>query len=77
MKTTIDGAGRLVVPKGLRDQIGLAPGPVDVFVEGARIVIEPISADAFVERDGVWVIPSAGEPVTDDTVRGLLEEGRK
>ncbi|MGI8875041.1 MAG: AbrB/MazE/SpoVT family DNA-binding domain-containing protein, partial [Egibacteraceae bacterium] len=29
MRTTIDKAGRVVIPKGLRDALGLAPGPVE------------------------------------------------
>ncbi|MEI8229141.1 MAG: AbrB/MazE/SpoVT family DNA-binding domain-containing protein [Planctomycetota bacterium] len=57
MKTTIDAAGRLVVPKSLRDQFHLAPG--------SELEIEPTSdgviirhADrgpALVNHDGVLV----------------------
>lgn len=77
MQTTIDSAGRLVVPKGLRDEIGLRPGPVEVRVEGTRIVIEPPHGDSLVERDGLLVIPASGAEVSDATVRDLLEQGRR
>lgn len=77
MKTTIDAAGRIVVPKALRDQIGLIPGQVDIAVVGSRIVIEPTSDESLVEEDGLLVIPASGELVTDDDVRGLLESGRR
>lgn len=76
METTIDAAGRIVVPKGLREQVGLAAGPVEVHVEGNRIVIEPLVDDRFVERGGLMVVPASGETVTDDQVRALLESGR-
>jgi AbrB family looped-hinge helix DNA binding protein len=77
MKTTIDAAGRIVVPKALRDQVGLIPGQVDIAVVGSRIVIEPTSEESLVEEDGLLVIPSAGERVTDDDVRDLMESGRR
>ncbi|MDA2989250.1 MAG: AbrB/MazE/SpoVT family DNA-binding domain-containing protein [Actinomycetota bacterium] len=77
MRTTIDAAGRIVVPKALRDQIGLIPGQVDIAVVGSRIVIEPTSDESLVEEDGLLVIPASGELVTDDDVRGLLESGRR
>lgn len=77
MKVTIDQAGRLVVPKGLRDEIGLTPGPVDVHIEGSRIVIEPIVDDHFDERDGLMVVPATGEPLSDEAVRALIESGRR
>lgn len=50
MSITIDSAGRLVVPKSVRDAMGLRPGmPVDVtFVDG-HIEIE--YAPAIVEVD--------------------------
>lgn len=43
MRTTIDAAGRLVVPKALRDLVGLRPGPVEVTSDGASLRIEPVA----------------------------------
>lgn len=77
MKSTIDSAGRLVIPKGLRAQIGMEAGPVNIEVDGSGIRIEPITGDVMVERDGLWIIPSSGEKITDETVRQLIDEGRK
>lgn len=34
MRATIDKAGRLAIPKQLRDHAGLAPGEVEVTAEG-------------------------------------------
>jgi AbrB family looped-hinge helix DNA binding protein len=77
MATTIDAAGRIVIPKAMREQIGLVPGPVNVHVEGARVVIEPLTHDGFVQEGSLWVIPASGERVTDEMVRALLDEGRR
>jgi AbrB family looped-hinge helix DNA binding protein len=71
MKTTIDKAGRLVIPKELRDRLGLVPGEVDVFTEGAGLRIELVSTGHLVERDGYLLLPSGGAPLTDDDVREL------
>jgi AbrB family looped-hinge helix DNA binding protein len=57
MKTTIDAAGRLVVPKPLREQFHLAPGSeVEIEPSGDGVIIR--SADrnpALVDRAGVLV----------------------
>ncbi|MDR0346280.1 MAG: AbrB/MazE/SpoVT family DNA-binding domain-containing protein [Nocardiopsaceae bacterium] len=71
MRATIDRAGRLVIPKQLRDQAGLAPGEVEVVAEGAGLRIEPIAGDEFAEEDGRLVIPAAGADIDDDLVRAL------
>jgi AbrB family looped-hinge helix DNA binding protein len=42
MRSTIDEAGRLFIPKALRDQLGLRPGAVEVAADGAALRIEPI-----------------------------------
>ena len=76
MRTSIDPVGRIVVPKSLRDAVGMTAGPVDVHVEGTRIVIEPIADDSLVDKGNLRVIPAAGSVITDDMVRDLLEEGR-
>lgn len=71
MRTTIDKAGRVVIPKELRDRLGLAPGEVDVFADGAGLRIELVSTDHLVELDGYLLLPSGGAPLTDDDVREL------
>ena len=70
MKASIDKAGRLVIPKQLRDEVGLAPGTsVEVSVDGVGIRVESVSGKGFEERDGFLVIPATGRPMTDDDVR--------
>lgn len=72
MKTTVDKAGRVVIPRGLRAQIGLLQGgDVEVVVQGAAIVIEPVGGDDL-GRDGPFVvIPPTGQPMSDADVREL------
>jgi AbrB family looped-hinge helix DNA binding protein len=77
----IDGAGRLVIPKALRDELGLEPGqPLRVAVRDGRLEIEPEPIDAeLVERDGVLVITPT-EPVvalSRDEVRRIIESTRR
>ena len=43
MRTTIDKAGRVVIPKPLREQVGLAEGEVELVVDGAGVRIEPVA----------------------------------
>jgi bifunctional DNA-binding transcriptional regulator/antitoxin component of YhaV-PrlF toxin-antitoxin module len=76
MKTTIDPAGRLVLPKAMRDAVGLTAGPVELHVEGTRIIVEAVMHSGFEERDGLHIIPAQGTPVTDAEVRGLVDDGR-
>jgi AbrB family looped-hinge helix DNA binding protein len=65
MTTTIDAAGRIVVPKKLRDEFHLRGGtPVEIVAdgEGLRIRLRH-SEPCFVEKDGV-LVQKAG--VVDD-----------
>lgn len=71
MRATMDKAGRLVIPKPLRDRLGLSPGVVEVVAEGAGLRVEPIAGDALEERGGRLVIPASGAVIDDDTVRSL------
>lgn len=56
MRTAIDKAGRIVVPKPLRDAVGMTPGEVDIEVDGATLRISPVSPGGLVERGGRLVI---------------------
>ncbi len=60
MRTTIARFGRLVIPKSLRDQIGLRPGAVDVVVDGTALRIEPPAGERLEERGGRLLIPQRG-----------------
>ncbi len=73
MKATIDKAGRLVIPKSLRESLGLRPGPVEVHADGTGIRVESIAAESLDERSGRLVIPASGVPIDDDTVRSLRD----
>ncbi len=73
MRTTIDKSGRLVVPKSLRQSIGLTAGEVELSVDGAAIRITPVSSSAVVEVAGRTVIPAEGKVIDDDTVQALKD----
>ena len=71
MRTTIDKAGRLVIPKRLRDRLGLGPGEVEVTADGAALRVEAIAGEGLAERSGRLVIPASGVALSDDDVRAL------
>ena len=53
MKTTIDHAGRLVIPKEIRREAGIKPGmPLDVRWERGAIAITPAPLPVKLERKG-------------------------
>jgi AbrB family looped-hinge helix DNA binding protein len=78
MEAIIDQAGRLVVPKPIRDALGLLPGTkVDITPYGAGAQLVPAGRTArLVEEDGVLVAAS-DTPVDDDVVFALIDSGRK
>ena len=78
MEAVIDQAGRIVLPKPIRDALGLLPGTrVDISAYGAGVQIVPAGRTArLIEEDGALV--AAGEtPVDDDVLFALLDAGRK
>ncbi|MGH3589114.1 MAG: AbrB/MazE/SpoVT family DNA-binding domain-containing protein [Pseudonocardia sp.] len=82
MRTTIDAAGRVVIPKQLRKAASLEPGQeLEIVERDGRIEIEPLSAPVqLVERDGFLAAeaPDADAPeLTTSDVRELLERTRR
>ena len=71
MRTTIDKAGRLVIPKPLREESGITSGEVEISLDGAAIRIESVAADDLVEEDGLLLLPSGGPELDADAVRAL------
>lgn len=84
MRTTIDAAGRIVIPKQLRHAAAFEPGQeLEITERDGRIEIEAVSAPMrLVERDGFLAAEiDAGAddaaPLTNDDVRELLERTRR
>jgi AbrB family looped-hinge helix DNA binding protein len=77
MRATIDQAGRVVLPKPLREHVGFQPGEVDVTVDGSALRIEQAAGEALQERDGRLTIPAAGVPISDELVRSLRDAGQR
>jgi AbrB family looped-hinge helix DNA binding protein len=77
MRTSIDRAGRVVIPRALREQVGLRPGPVEVEADGAGIRISPPAEETLDERDGLLVIPPSGTTIDDDAVRALRDAAQR
>ena len=77
MRTTIDTAGRLVIPRSLRNRIGLdGGGEVEIELDGAAIRIEPVAGTQLREDDGLLVIPATGTSIDDTLVRELIDADR-
>ncbi len=81
MIATIDQAGRLVLPKAVRERARLVPGmPLEVRVVDGRIEIEPAPARVVIEkRGGFWVAqPAEAMPVlTQQMVSESIDELRE
>jgi AbrB family looped-hinge helix DNA binding protein len=79
MRSTIDAAGRLVVPKPLRDQLGFVPG-TEVELDEVDGRLEVTIASRVRVEDGAHgprLEADAADPLTADEVRELLERGRR
>lgn len=79
MRTTIDGAGRIVVPKPLRDQLGFSAGTeleLDA-VDGRLEVVVPSRVRVDEGPHGVRFAAEADTPLTAVQVRDLMERGRR
>jgi AbrB family looped-hinge helix DNA binding protein len=81
MITTMDAAGRLVLPKDARERAQLRPGsPIEVRVVDGRIELEPVCATVTLEkRGGLWVaVPVEPMPVlTQEQVDATIEAVRR
>ncbi len=81
MKSTIDAAGRIVVPKALRLALGLKPGqPLDIRAGDGRLEIEIAATPMKLQKrgKGAVAVPDRQLPVlTADQVRETLERVRR
>ena len=81
MRVVIDKAGRIVVPKTLRDQLRLQPGAaLEATVEAGRLVARPIGPEVvLVEENGrlVAMLPQTDATMTQEELLRLIDEDRE
>jgi len=78
MKAAIDSVGRVVVPKPLRDALGLQPGSeVEISRYGAGLQLIPAGRTAQVVLEGGVPVVTGDTRIDDDIVFGLLDAGRR
>jgi AbrB family looped-hinge helix DNA binding protein len=74
---TLDKAGRVVLPKSVRDELHLAAGDqLELTVEGERLTLEPRRAIPPLQKErGVWVFRT-GEPLSAAETRETIQSIR-
>ncbi len=60
----------MVIPKALRESLGLVPGEVKITRDGAGVRVEPVAGVGAMERGGRLII-GGDIAITDDDVRSL------
>jgi AbrB family looped-hinge helix DNA binding protein len=78
-KLTIDEAGRIVLPKPLRDELNLSPGDsLELESAAGHITLRPIRPTPLLQKErGVWVYRAGEElsaSIVDETLRRNREE---
>ena len=73
---SLDKAGRVVLPKALRDEMKLEPGDsLRIESEGERITLRPVRPKAALKKEfGIWVYQ--GGPA-DESIPDLIERERE
>jgi AbrB family looped-hinge helix DNA binding protein len=74
---TLDKAGRVVLPKALRDEMHLSPGDtLDVTVKGDEVTLRPRRSSTPLQKErGVWVFRT-GKPLAASETEGTLRDIR-
>jgi AbrB family looped-hinge helix DNA binding protein len=74
MKVTIDSGGRVVIPKEIRDRLGLHPGEaLELQERDGRIELAPVGAKVWLEERAGQLVAVTEEPAPPLTVDGVRE----
>jgi AbrB family looped-hinge helix DNA binding protein len=76
-RVTLDQAGRVVLPRTLRDELHLSPGDtLRPHVKGDEVTLRPRRGATPLQKErGVWVF-RIGQPLTADETREALRNIR-
>jgi AbrB family looped-hinge helix DNA binding protein len=75
---TVDKAGRIVLPKPVRDTLQLQAGDsLELEISGEEITLRPVRAKMRLHReDGMWVF-TTDEPLPENLVEDTMEAVRR
>ncbi len=76
-RITLDQAGRVLIPKALREELELQPGDaLQLESEGERILLRPVRGTMPLQKEGgIWVFRT-GKPLRASTTGKVLDEIR-
>jgi AbrB family looped-hinge helix DNA binding protein len=79
MHVSIDKAGRVVIPKPVRDELGFSPEvPLEAEIVDGRLELSALHEPArIVEGPHGPVVAATGTPITDEEIRRTLEAVRE
>ena len=74
----IDSAGRVVLPKKLRDELRIGPGDsLELESDGDRVTLRPSSSETRLrQKDGSWVY-RGGSPIPAELTGRVLRDIRQ
>ncbi len=73
---TLDGAGRIVIPKQLRDALHLAPGDtLSIEADDGHLALRPVRERSAMHKErGIWVFRSGKGISAEETDRAITEQ---
>ena len=78
LRITLDKAGRVVLPKAVRDELELSPGDVlELESSEEQMTLRPLRGTASLRKKGGFWVFRSGEPLSEETVRKTLREVRR
>ena len=78
MEATVDAVGRIVVPKALRDALGLTAGStVDISRYGAGLQLIPTGRTARLVDEAGVLVATGDTAIDDDVVFALIDAVRR
>src|SRR6266404_5141107 len=75
---TLDKAGRVVIPKTLRDELRLEPGDtLELESEGENVTLRPVRTSSPLRKErGIWVFRT-GKKISAAVTEKVLSESRE
>lgn len=78
MQTSIDSVGRIVIPKPLRDALGLTPGAtIDISRYGAGLQLVVAGRTAQLLHENGALVATGTTTIDDETMFALIDAGRR